>query len=1059
MPDEPRVQKLLDELLDREATPEEVCGACPELLPVVRQRWRQICRARTELDALLPVCPHGDLPTMPPEEPPLPQVPGYEVERVLGRGGMGIVFRACHLRLKRLVALKMGLAGSYATPQERERFRLEAEAIAALRHPNIVQVHDVGDADGRPYFTMEYLEGGSLAQKLAGTPQPAHEAAALLATLAEAMHAAHQAGIVHRDLKPANILFTPDGTPKITDFGLARRLEGGAGLTLSGVTLGTPSYMAPEQARGQSRVVGPAVDVYSLGAVLYETLTGRPPFRAESAGETVHQLLTQDPVPPSRLNSKVPRPLETVCLMCLRKEPARRYASAAELSADLRRFLRHEPIMAKPIGPLGRLSHWVRRHPGLAASLSAVAVLLLMLASGSLLAMLRFRDLGIKERDTALETRHSLYAAQMNLCGHAAASPSGLTRVDDWLMPWKESKPDIRGWEWFYLYGLCHRYLDTLPVSTAGLWALAVSPDRERFATAGNDSVISLFDAKSRKLIHRLTGHKERVWAVAWSPKGSQLASACWDGSIKIWDVNTARLLRTMRNENKRLYSVAWNKDGTLVAAAGESESVWIWDATTGELVQPLDGHTAGVRGVAWHPSENRIACAGMDANIRIWDLNDPEHPKILEGHGNWVNKVAWHPDGIRLASVSNDQMCRIWNTRDGTCKELRGHSEGVLGVCWSSDGKKLATCSEDQTIRIWNAEGGKALAALRGHTGRVTSVVWCNGDQQLVSSSDDGTVRFWSTEPRDETPRLHVDGGVNDLAWSPNGLRIAASQGKGPVMLFDPTDGESPIVFGKESSSCSISWASNGKLLASGGCDRAVHVWNVDSGAEVRALPGNVEKTHRLAWSHHSSALAAVDEGGNIFVWNADSGALLRTWTDQRHRLGHPALCFAIAWSPDDRHLASAWNDGTVRVYDALLGKDIWSTWLHGGQITHSVAWSSDGKSIASAGGDSMIYLCDAATGAKKQILKGHTTAVMRVAWHPSDDRLASASGDRSVRVWDPQTGKLMLSFSDLSSLVETVAWSPDGKTLAAGSEDGTIIIYDAAPGFKAAGISSSPR
>jgi WD40 repeat protein len=328
-----------------------------------------------------------------------------------------------------------------------------------------------------------------------------------------------------------------------------------------------------------------------------------------------------------------------------------------------------------------------------------------------------------------------------------------------------------------------------------------------------------------------------------------------------------------------------------------------------------------------------------------------------------------------------------------------------------------------------------------------------------LASSSDDGTVKFWSTEPRDETPRLHVDGSVNDLAWSPDGLRIAASQGKGPVKLLDPTERESPFVVGKESSSCSVSWASNGRLLASGGCNPMVHVWNVDSGAEVRPLPGNVEKIHRLAWSHHSGALAAIDEGNTIFVWNADTGALLRTWSDQRHRLGHSALCFAIAWSPDDRRLASAWNDGTVRVYDALSGKETWSVWLHGGQVTSSIAWSIDGKSIASAGGDSMIYICDAATGAKKQILKGHTTAVMSVAWHPGGERLASASGDRSVRVWDPQTGKLMLSFSDLSSTMETVAWSPDGKTLAAGSEDGTIIIYDAAPGFKAAGISNSPR
>src|SRR6516165_5721795 len=309
MPDEPRVQALLSELIDREATPEEVCGACPELLPVVRERWRQICRARAELDALLPIWPQGSLPTMPPEEEPLPQVPGYEVESVLGRGGMGVVYRARHLRLGRLVALKMTLAGAYAGPHERERFRREAEAVAALRHPNLVQVYDAGDWTGRPYFTMELIEGGSLAQRLAGTPQPARQGATLLATLAEAVQVAHQGGIVHRDLKPANILLTTNGTPKIADFGLARHFDGGPALTQSGVLMGTPSYMAPEQARGQARAVGPAADVYSLGAILYETLTGRPPFRAESASETVYQLLTQDPVPPSRLNGKVPRAL------------------------------------------------------------------------------------------------------------------------------------------------------------------------------------------------------------------------------------------------------------------------------------------------------------------------------------------------------------------------------------------------------------------------------------------------------------------------------------------------------------------------------------------------------------------------------------------------------------------------------------------------------------------------------------------------------------------------------------------------------------------------------
>jgi serine/threonine-protein kinase len=381
MPDEPRVQELLDELFDGEATPDEVCGACPELLPVVRERWRQICRARAEFDAFLPVVQHGTAPTMPPEEVSLPEIPGYEFEAVLGHGGMGVVFRARHLRLRRLVALKMTLAGSYAGSHERERFRHEAEAIAALRHANVVQVYDVGDWAGRPYFTMELIEGGSLAQRLGGTPQPARQAAALLATLAEAMHAAHQGGIVHRDLKPANILFTPDGTPKVTDFGLARRLEGGAGLTLTGVPLGTPSYMAPEQARGQSRAVGPAVDVYALGAILYELLTGRPPFRAETPAETVLQVIHQEPVPPARLNAKVPRDLETVCLKCLQKEPHRRYASAAALADDLRRFEEGRPIRARPLGLAARSWRWTRRNPA-AAALMATGLALVGLVIG-----------------------------------------------------------------------------------------------------------------------------------------------------------------------------------------------------------------------------------------------------------------------------------------------------------------------------------------------------------------------------------------------------------------------------------------------------------------------------------------------------------------------------------------------------------------------------------------------------------------------------------------------------------------------------------------------------
>jgi eukaryotic-like serine/threonine-protein kinase len=384
MPDDPRIQEILDHLVDSDSTPEEACQAYPELLAEVRERWERVCRVDAELDAMFPTVRalDADPLTPPPESTVLPQIPGYEIEEILGRGGMGIVFRARHLRLNRVIALKMGLSGTYAGPQERQRFRREAEAVAALRHPNVVQVHDVGEADGRPYFAMEYVEGGSLAQKLAGTPLPAHEAAALLMTIAGAVGAAHRAGVVHRDLKPANVLLTADGTPKISDFGLAYRLTDEAGLTRTGTVLGTPSYMAPEQARGDRGAAGPAVDVYALGAMLYECLTGGPPFRAETGLATIGQVLSQDPVPPSRLNSKVPRDLETVCLKCLRKEPQRRYATAAELADDLGRFLRGETTAARPEGLLARLLRRIRRRPVPTAAIAVATLSVIFLTVG-----------------------------------------------------------------------------------------------------------------------------------------------------------------------------------------------------------------------------------------------------------------------------------------------------------------------------------------------------------------------------------------------------------------------------------------------------------------------------------------------------------------------------------------------------------------------------------------------------------------------------------------------------------------------------------------------------
>jgi serine/threonine-protein kinase len=383
MADESRILELLEEALDSRRTLEEVCADSPELLWEVKERWERCQNVEAQIDAMFPTniaaknlkrCLH--LPTT------LPVIPGYEIDAVLGRGGMGIVYKARHLKLNRSVAIKMLLCGELAGSDELTCLIREAQAVAGLAHANIVQVHDVGDLDGLPYFTMEFIEGGSLAQKLGGVPQPAREAASMMVLLARAVHAAHQGAVVHRDLKPSNILLTSDGTPKITDFGLARQLGGNGAVNMRIAKVGTPSYMAPEQSMGKTGAFCPSVDIYSLGAILYEMLTGRPPFKAETASETQRQLIAEEPVPPMRLNAKVPCDLQTICLKCLRKDPERRYATAADLAEDLGRFLRGEPVTARPTSLLERAFKWARRHPETALVIAASFLLAIILTVG-----------------------------------------------------------------------------------------------------------------------------------------------------------------------------------------------------------------------------------------------------------------------------------------------------------------------------------------------------------------------------------------------------------------------------------------------------------------------------------------------------------------------------------------------------------------------------------------------------------------------------------------------------------------------------------------------------
>ena len=401
--DNSQVMQILEAIIESGSSPDDACADSPDLLPEVLQRLRAFHLIEAQLESLFPSKDGMDqLGATLQSGDTLPSIPGYEVESVLGHGGMGVVYRARHVKLDRPVAIKMLLAGVHASLAARACFLNEAEAVARLNHPHVVHIYDFGEIDGRPYFTMEFAGGGTLGDKLAGIPRPGREAAALVSTLADAVEFAHRRGIVHRDLKPSNILLNEEGAAKVSDFGLARDVSDAANVTLTGVRVGTPSYMAPEQALGKASAIGPATDVYALGAILYELLTGRPPFRGENSEATLRQVIEENPAAPSRLNAQVPRDLETICLKCLRKDPGRRYATVSALGDDLRRFRAGEPILARPVGPLERATKWMRRRPGATAA-AAASLLLVAALSVTMLSWAMRRTAATRMADTYLD--------------------------------------------------------------------------------------------------------------------------------------------------------------------------------------------------------------------------------------------------------------------------------------------------------------------------------------------------------------------------------------------------------------------------------------------------------------------------------------------------------------------------------------------------------------------------------------------------------------------------------------------------------------------------------
>jgi WD40 repeat protein len=1061
-----------------------------------------------DLRALCPVCSTDGqqtlaLPTAPPgsqtitlapgasAQPvpgpsPRPAVAGYEILGELGRGGMGVVYRARQAGLNRLVALKMILAGSHAGLDDLARFRSEAEAVAALQHPNIVQIYEVGERDGLPYFSLELVEGGSLADRLDGTPWAARPAAELVAALAGAVHYAHSRGVVHRDLKPANVLLSlvprPSSleesqgpgdrdqgqVPKITDFGLAKQMDSAVGRTRTGAILGTPSYMAPEQAGGRHREVGPAADTYALGAILYELLTGRPPFRAETPLDTILQVVGNEPVPPSRLQPKVPRDLETICLKCLQKEPHKRYASAGELADDLRRFLDGEPVRARPTPAWERLAKWARRRPAVAALalLSAVtAAVAFALVTWQWreadAARTRAEDARSGEErqrrqaeDALNDARISLYFNHIALADREwhAGNPGRAEELLD------NCPAELREWEWHYLKRLCHGDLLTLGPPVDGYGTIAYSPDGKYLATAGKENALLLVDVARGEVARTFRGHGSSVFSVAFSPDGRRLASGSLEegqvkGEVKLWDVATGEVVFTAPGQPGGVTTLAFSPDGTRLASAGgnprnnAAAGLNVLDAATGSVIRTLRGPAGQVNGVAFSPDGRTLVAAGLayaltEGTVKAWEADTGKELPPFAGHARGVYGVAFSPDGTRLATASLDQTARVWDvaTRRPVLT-YHGHTGALQGVAFSPDGRRVATAGFDRTVQVWDPATGRRALTLLGHSGGVTGLAFAPDGGQLASVAwagalnPRGEVKVWdlTTDQEFRSRRAHY-GSLLGLALSPDGRRLASAGFDGSVPVWDADTLREVVTLRTVPGEAScVALSPDGTRLASRGPDGGLKLWDAATGQEVRALGGRGASLRAVAFSPDGRLLAAetgphplLPGAGEIAVWDLAAGQKIVTLRGRN-----------VAFSPDGRRLAFGAGNA-VTLYDLDARRDVRSLEGHAAEVV-AVAFDRDGRRLASGGRDRAVRVWDAETGRPLGEFRGHTGPASGLAFHPDGRRLASAGmdpgqgGKGEVILWDLATGRLALSLPGNLA----VAFSADGSRLAAAAAD----------------------